>query len=569
MIGKALFWGSLGALAWTHAGYPAAMGVLARLRPRPVRREDATPSVALVVSAHDEEDVIGRRLENLLELDYPPASLEIVVASDGSTDRTDEIVEEVAAREPRVRLLRCPREGKVAAQHRAVRETTSDVVAFTDANTEWKPDALRKLVRSLADPEVGYVCGQLRLESPGRSESRRALLALRGLGARAGVERELDHGRQRRDLRRAPRGVRRGRPQVRARLRLPVPDGAGGTACGLRLRGDRGGEAGERARGRVRPQGAHERAFLGPPPHAAACSAERARCTWPSSCRIACSAIRAVCCISACSRRTWRCVGRAPFYRRFLVSPARRSRAGRGRTSAAARSREPGSPTTTTSSRRRPRPGSCATCAPAPRRRGTRRRGRDESRRRRGRRRRRSRAREPARSGSPRSRRSSRAEGRSCTGRRASAGTARTSRCSSSARWSSGRRSSAPATRSTRAMRRITRVGRVLRRTSIDELPQLWNILRGDMSVIGPRPTLRYQVEQYDERQWRRLEIRPGLTGLGAGAGTGLARRGRTESSSTSGTSITARRGSTWRSCCSTPLALFRGTYRGATGGWR
>ena len=61
--------------------------------------------------------------------------------------------------------------------------------------------------------------------------------------------------------------------------------------------------------------------------------------------------------------------------------------------------------------------------------------------------------------------------------------------------------------------RRITRVGRVLRRTSIDELPQLWNILRGDMSVIGPRPTLRYQVEQYDEHQWRRLEIRPGLTG--------------------------------------------------------
>nr|MBA3333429.1 glycosyltransferase [Actinomycetota bacterium] len=165
MIGKALFWGCLGALAWTHAGYPAAMGVLARLRPRPVRREDATPSVALVVSAHDEEDVIGRRLENLLELDYPPESLEIVVASDGSTDRTDGIVEEAAAREAGVRLLRCPREGKVAAQHRAVRETESDVIAFTDANTEWKPDALRRLVRNLSDPEVGYVCGQLRLET--------------------------------------------------------------------------------------------------------------------------------------------------------------------------------------------------------------------------------------------------------------------------------------------------------------------------------------------------------------------------------------------------------------------
>jgi glycosyltransferase involved in cell wall biosynthesis len=166
VIGRLAFWGSLGALAWTHAGYPATMGLLARLRPRPVARRDVTPSVAVVVSAHDEEDVIGRRVENLLALDYPTELVEVVVASDGSTDRTDEIVDEIAAREPRVRLLRCPREGKVAAQHRSVRETSSEVLAFTDANTEWKQDALRQLARNLADPEVGYVCGQLRLESP-------------------------------------------------------------------------------------------------------------------------------------------------------------------------------------------------------------------------------------------------------------------------------------------------------------------------------------------------------------------------------------------------------------------
>jgi len=165
VLAKAVFWGSLGALAWTHAGYGLAMSALARIRPRPVAREEITPSVALVVSAHDEEAVIVRRLENLLALDYPADRLRIVVASDGSTDRTDELVAEVAAREPRVSLLPCPREGKVAAQHRAVRETASDVVAFTDANTEWRPDALRTLVRNLADPTVGYVCGQLRLES--------------------------------------------------------------------------------------------------------------------------------------------------------------------------------------------------------------------------------------------------------------------------------------------------------------------------------------------------------------------------------------------------------------------
>jgi glycosyltransferase involved in cell wall biosynthesis len=161
-----VFWGSLGALAWTHAGYPLAMGVLARVRPRPVRKAEQTPTVALVVSAHNEEAVIRRRVENALALDYPADRLEVVVASDGSTDLTDAIVGEIAAEHERVRLLQCPREGKVAAQHRSVRETSSDVLAFTDANSEWNEDALKALVRNLADDEVGYVCGQLRLESP-------------------------------------------------------------------------------------------------------------------------------------------------------------------------------------------------------------------------------------------------------------------------------------------------------------------------------------------------------------------------------------------------------------------
>jgi len=163
---RTAFWASLGGLAWTHVGYPIAMGVLARTRPRPVRKAELTPSVALVVSAHNEEAVIRRRIENALALDYPSDGLQIVVASDGSTDLTDAIVGEIAAENPRVRLLQCPREGKVAAQHRSVRETSSDVLAFTDANSEWKPDALRSLVANLADDEVGYVCGQLRLETP-------------------------------------------------------------------------------------------------------------------------------------------------------------------------------------------------------------------------------------------------------------------------------------------------------------------------------------------------------------------------------------------------------------------
>jgi cellulose synthase/poly-beta-1,6-N-acetylglucosamine synthase-like glycosyltransferase len=163
---KTLFWGSLGALAWTHVGYPVAAAALARVRSRPIRKDDVTPDVSVIVAAHDEEAVIARRIENLLELDYPPERVEIVVASDGSTDETDEIVRGIAARSPAVKLLRSERAGKATAQNRAVAESKAEVVAFSDANSTWAPDALRKLVRSFADPAVGYVCGQLRLESP-------------------------------------------------------------------------------------------------------------------------------------------------------------------------------------------------------------------------------------------------------------------------------------------------------------------------------------------------------------------------------------------------------------------
>ena len=115
---------------------------------------------------------------------------------------------------------------------------------------------------------------------------------------------------------------------------------------------------------------------------------------------------------------------------------------------------------------------------------------------------------------------------------------------------------------------RITRIGRFLRRTSIDEVPQLWNVLRGDMSAIGPRPTLRYQVEQYDSRQQRRLEVKPGLTGWAQVNGrAALPWPERIEldvwyvehRSPRVDLEILLR----------TPLALFRGTYKGSTGGWK
>jgi cellulose synthase/poly-beta-1,6-N-acetylglucosamine synthase-like glycosyltransferase len=163
---RAVFWLSAGAIAWTHAGYPLAAAALARLRPRPVRKRELTPGVTVVVAAHNEETVIGRRVENLLGLDYPPDRLRVVVASDGSEDGTEQAVRALAAGDARVRIAERPRAGKVAAQDAVVAETDSEIVAFSDANSVWARDALRKLVRSFADPEVGYVCGRLELEQP-------------------------------------------------------------------------------------------------------------------------------------------------------------------------------------------------------------------------------------------------------------------------------------------------------------------------------------------------------------------------------------------------------------------
>jgi lipopolysaccharide/colanic/teichoic acid biosynthesis glycosyltransferase len=114
---------------------------------------------------------------------------------------------------------------------------------------------------------------------------------------------------------------------------------------------------------------------------------------------------------------------------------------------------------------------------------------------------------------------------------------------------------------------RITRTGRLLRKLSLDELPQLWNVVRGEMSVIGPRPTLRYQVEQYDERQRRRLDVKPGITGwaqINGRAALPWAERIELDvwyvehRSPLLDLKILAR----------TPVALFRGTYKGETGGW-
>ena len=171
---RVILWASLGLILWTHVVYPLTAALGARLRSYRPRRDDAyLPSVTLVIAAHNEAGGIERRLENALALDYPADRVEVIVSSDGSSDGTNGVVERYAGRG--VALLANPRAGKTAAQDAAVRATSSEVVAFSDANSTWEPDALRRLVRNLADPEVGYVCGRLRLADPESGENAESL----------------------------------------------------------------------------------------------------------------------------------------------------------------------------------------------------------------------------------------------------------------------------------------------------------------------------------------------------------------------------------------------------------
>ncbi|TFG48181.1 MAG: glycosyltransferase, partial [Gemmatimonadales bacterium] len=120
------------------------------------------PRVTIIIAAFNEAEHIEATVRNKLAQDYPRDLLQILVVSDGSTDGTDEIVERIAAEETQLRLLKqTPRQGKTVAINGAVAEATGEILVFSDANSMYRPDALRMLMRNFADPEVGYVTGQM------------------------------------------------------------------------------------------------------------------------------------------------------------------------------------------------------------------------------------------------------------------------------------------------------------------------------------------------------------------------------------------------------------------------
>jgi cellulose synthase/poly-beta-1,6-N-acetylglucosamine synthase-like glycosyltransferase len=186
-----LFWLSAAAIVYTHLGYPVALRLLLLFRRRPPRKRPPAgelPTVSLIVAAYDEEEVIAAKVANALALDYPRERLELIVASDGSGDATAERARAAGADV----VLELPRGGKVVAQNAAAESASGEILAFSDANSVWAPDALRRLVAPFADPAVGYVCGQVRFADAGGDNLEgsywRYEMAVRGMeSALAGV----------------------------------------------------------------------------------------------------------------------------------------------------------------------------------------------------------------------------------------------------------------------------------------------------------------------------------------------------------------------------------------------
>jgi cellulose synthase/poly-beta-1,6-N-acetylglucosamine synthase-like glycosyltransferase len=151
---------SAAALFYTYAGYPLLLALVSALKPRRVRRGDCEPTVTIIITAYNEERDLAAKLENTLALDYPRELLEIIVASDCSNDRTDEIAREFAGRG--VRLYRqSQRLGKTAAQNAAVEQARGEIILFSDATSLYQPDAVRAMMPSFADATVGCVAGRL------------------------------------------------------------------------------------------------------------------------------------------------------------------------------------------------------------------------------------------------------------------------------------------------------------------------------------------------------------------------------------------------------------------------
>jgi cellulose synthase/poly-beta-1,6-N-acetylglucosamine synthase-like glycosyltransferase len=163
-----LFWISLLLGVYSYALYPVLVKLIGAALHRAIRiQEHHTPRVTVLTAAYNEAAHIEATIRNKLKQHYPAALLDIIVVSDDSTDGTDQIVQTIAQETDRLRLIRqVPRQGKTAGLNLAMREARGDIVVFADANSIYRSDAIAKLVRNFADPEVGYVTGKMMYVNP-------------------------------------------------------------------------------------------------------------------------------------------------------------------------------------------------------------------------------------------------------------------------------------------------------------------------------------------------------------------------------------------------------------------
>lgn len=167
IVALLLFWISAIILVYTYLGYPVLIALLARLKTRRVLsgQNPELPKVSLIIAAHNEEKVIGEKIKNSLNINYPEDLLSIVIVSDGSIDRTNEIVAEFNS--SRIQFLHYPvRNGKAHALNVGVANSESKIIVFSDANIRYEPDSIKILVKNFSDPSVGCVCGKVLLEKP-------------------------------------------------------------------------------------------------------------------------------------------------------------------------------------------------------------------------------------------------------------------------------------------------------------------------------------------------------------------------------------------------------------------
>jgi cellulose synthase/poly-beta-1,6-N-acetylglucosamine synthase-like glycosyltransferase len=161
------FWLCLAVGFYPYIGYPLCVALLSVLRPRPVQSQAVTPRVTVVISAYDEARHIEATVRNKLEQQYPQELLDVIVASDASTDGTDELLDHLARENSRVTFVRQEqRGGKTAALNRLVERSRGEIIVFADANSMYRPDAIRTLVAAFADPQVGYATGRMLYVNP-------------------------------------------------------------------------------------------------------------------------------------------------------------------------------------------------------------------------------------------------------------------------------------------------------------------------------------------------------------------------------------------------------------------